>query len=61
MLSFFVLLSKERFQYFTYFITFNIETGRQTNYKTDGFAAFLEFLEYFNEKSVQHMSPGDYL
>ena len=35
--------------------------NRKANYKTDRFAAFFEFLEYFNEKSLQHMAPGDYL
>ena len=50
-------MSRERFRFLTYFVSFDIENERATNYKTDRFAAFREF----NEKSLQHMAPGDYL
>ena len=54
-------MGRERFRFLTYFITFDIETERAINYESDRFAAFRQFIEYFNQKSLEHMAPGDYL
>ena len=54
-------MGRERFSYLTYFITFDIETERAINYESNRFAAFRQFIEYFNQKSLEHMAPGDYL
>ena len=54
-------MGRERFRFVTCFIRFDIETERAINYGSDRFAAFREFIEDFNQKSLEHMAPGDYL
>ena len=49
------------FRFLTYFITFDIETTRIENLKSDRFAAFREFIELFNKQSMVNMAPEVYL
>ena len=49
-------MTRERFRFLTYFLSFDIETERVAHYKMDRFAAFREFIEYFNKNSLDHMA-----